>query len=95
MTPAKINAEEPTAVKRDPSDQIITLDGQSGTNTQETEEEYRKRDTSKIEKDRFTITSYHFSIEMKIAFTFYKFVILLSIVFFICNQEHILIRRQL
>jgi hypothetical protein len=53
MTPAKINAGEPTAVKRDPSDQIITSDGQTRTNTQETEEEYRKRDMSKIEKDSF------------------------------------------
>jgi hypothetical protein len=53
MTPAKINAEEPTAVKRDPSDQIITSDGQTRTNTQETEEEYRKRDMTKIEKDSF------------------------------------------
>ena len=53
MTPAKINAEEPTAVKRDPGDQIITLDGQTGTNIQEAEEEYRKRDMTKIEKDSF------------------------------------------
>lgn len=53
MTPAKINVEEPTAVKRDPSDQIITSEGQTGTNTQETEEEYRKRDMTKIEKDSF------------------------------------------
>ena len=47
MTPAKINAEEPTVVKRDPSDHIITLDGRTGTNIQETEEEYSKRDTTK------------------------------------------------
>jgi hypothetical protein len=53
MTLAKINAEEPTAVKRDPSDQIITSDGQTRTNTQEAEEEYLKRDMTKIEKDSF------------------------------------------
>jgi hypothetical protein len=47
MTPVKINAGGPTAVKRDPSDQKITLDGQTGTNIQEAEEEYRKRDTTK------------------------------------------------
>jgi hypothetical protein len=53
MTPAKINAEEPTAGKKDPSDQIITSDGLTGTNIQEAEEEYRKRDMTKIEKDSF------------------------------------------
>ncbi|MGN6623172.1 MAG: hypothetical protein ACTHKK_03430 [Candidatus Nitrosocosmicus sp.] len=31
MTPAKINAGEPTAVKRDPSDQQNTKQGQTGT----------------------------------------------------------------
>jgi len=31
MTPAKINAGEPTAVKRDSSDQTITEQGQTGT----------------------------------------------------------------
>ncbi|HKR73510.1 MAG TPA: hypothetical protein VJR94_05300, partial [Candidatus Nitrosocosmicus sp.] len=30
MTPAKINAGEPTAVKRDPSDQKITSSGETG-----------------------------------------------------------------
>lgn len=51
MTPAKINAGEPTAVKRDPRDQNITSDGQTGTNTQEAQEEYRKRGMTKIEND--------------------------------------------
>src|ERR1044072_7273175 len=30
MTPAKLNEGEPTAVRRDPSDQKITLEGQTG-----------------------------------------------------------------
>ena len=49
MTPAKINAGEPTAVKRDPSDQKITSSGQTGTNTPEAREEYRKRGMTKVD----------------------------------------------
>jgi hypothetical protein len=51
MTPAKINAGEPTAVKRDPSDQNIASEGQTGTNTEQAQEEYRKRGMTKIESD--------------------------------------------
>ncbi len=52
MTPSKINAGEPTAVKRDPSDQKITSGGQTGTETPEAQEEYRKRGMTKVgEKD--------------------------------------------
>ena len=51
MTPAKINAGEPTAVKRDPNDQQITSEGQTGTNTQEAQEEYRKRGMTKVDSD--------------------------------------------
>jgi hypothetical protein len=51
MTPAKINAGEPTAVKRDSNDQQIASEGQTGTNTQEAQEEYRKRGMTKIEND--------------------------------------------
>ena len=51
MTPAKINAGEPTAVKRNPNDQKITSEGQTGTNTQEAQEEYRKKGMTKIEND--------------------------------------------
>ena len=51
MTPAKINAGEPTAVKRDPNDQQITSDGQTGTDTQEAQEEYRKRGMTKVDSD--------------------------------------------
>ena len=48
MTPAKINAGEPTAVKRDPNDQHITSEGQTGADTQEAQEEYRKRGMTKV-----------------------------------------------
>ena len=51
MTPAKLNTGEPTAVKRDPSDQKITSEGQTGTDTQEAQEEYRKRGMTKVESD--------------------------------------------
>jgi hypothetical protein len=51
MTPAKLNAGEPTAVKRDPSDQKITSEGQTGTNTDTAAEEYRKRGMTKVESD--------------------------------------------
>jgi hypothetical protein len=51
MTPAKINAGEPTAVKRDPNDQNITSESQTGTNTAEAQEEYRKRGMTKVEND--------------------------------------------
>lgn len=49
MTPSKINEGEPTAVKRDPSDQNITSKGQTGTNTPEAQEEYRKRGMTKVD----------------------------------------------
>ena len=49
MTPAKLNAGEPTAVRRDPSDQKITSEGQTGTNTPEAQEEYRKRGMTKVD----------------------------------------------
>ncbi len=54
MTPAKINTGEPTAVKRDPSDQKITSEGQTGTDIQEAQEEYRKRGMTKVDSDNHT-----------------------------------------
>jgi hypothetical protein len=51
MTPARLRAEGPTAVKRDPNDQTITEKGQTGTDTTEPQEEYRKRGMTKIEND--------------------------------------------
>ena len=54
MTPAKINTGEPTAVKRDHRDQKITSEGQTGTNTPEAQEEYRKRGMTKVDSDNHT-----------------------------------------
>jgi hypothetical protein len=51
MTPAKIKEHEPTAVKRDPSDQKITEQGQTGTETKEAKEEYRKRGMTKTDSN--------------------------------------------
>jgi hypothetical protein len=51
MTPAKINAGEPTAVSRDPNDQKITEQGQTGTDNQQANEEYRKRGMTKIDDE--------------------------------------------
>jgi hypothetical protein len=48
MTPAKLNEGEPTAVKRDSNDQNITSEGQTGTNTPEAQEEYRKKGMTKV-----------------------------------------------
>jgi hypothetical protein len=41
MTPAKIKEHEPTAVKRDPSDQKIVEPGQAGTSPEEAREKAR------------------------------------------------------
>ena len=51
MTPAKLNAGEPMAVKRDPGDQKITSKGKTGTNAQQASEEYQKNRYTKIEND--------------------------------------------
>jgi hypothetical protein len=51
MAPAKLNAGEPMAVKRDSSDQQITSKGQTGTNAQQASEEYQKEKYTKIEND--------------------------------------------
>jgi len=48
MTPAKIKEHEPTAVKRDSNDQTITEQGQTGTESQQANEEYRKRGMTKV-----------------------------------------------
>lgn len=49
MTPAKINEHEPTAVHRDSSDQKITSEGQTGTNNESADEQYRKRGMTKVD----------------------------------------------
>jgi hypothetical protein len=48
MTPAKIKSHEPTAVKRDSKDQEIVEEGQTGTDTQEAEEEYKRKGMTKV-----------------------------------------------
>lgn len=48
MTPAKVNEGEPTAVKRDQEDQRITSEGQTGTDTAEAQEQYRKKGMTKV-----------------------------------------------
>ncbi len=51
MTPAKINTGEPTAVSRDPSDQKITGEGQTGTDSEQAKEQYRKRGMTKADSN--------------------------------------------
>jgi hypothetical protein len=48
MTPAKLNEGEPTAVKRDQEDQKITSKGQTGTDTADAQEQYRKKGMTKV-----------------------------------------------
>jgi hypothetical protein len=49
MTPSKIKEHEPTAVKRNPDDQIITEPGKTGTDTEQADEQYRKRGMTKAD----------------------------------------------
>jgi len=48
MSSEHINSHEPTAVKRDSNDQEIAECGQTGTNTSEAQERYRKEGMTKI-----------------------------------------------
>lgn len=52
MTPAKIKDHEPTAVKRDQNDQEIVESGQTGTNTEEAKEEYKRKGMTKVSDDQ-------------------------------------------
>jgi hypothetical protein len=56
MTPAKIKEHEPTAVSRDPNDQTIVGQGQTGTDSQEATEEYRRRGMTKVGEYNTTLT---------------------------------------
>ena len=47
MSPEKIKSHEPTAVKRDQDDQEIAEGGQTGTNTEEAKEKYKKQGMTK------------------------------------------------
>lgn len=49
MTPSKIIEHEPTAVKRDPAGQKITEQGQTGANTEQANEQYRKKGMTKTD----------------------------------------------
>ncbi len=51
MTPAKIKEHEPTAVHRDPTDQKITEKGQIGTDTEQANEQLRKRGMTKVDSN--------------------------------------------
>ena len=51
MTPAKLKEHEPTAVRRDPTDQKITDEGQTGTDTEQANEQLRKRGITKLDSD--------------------------------------------
>jgi hypothetical protein len=51
MTPAKIKEHEPTAVSRDFSDQEIVESGQTGTNTEEAREAYRRKGMTKVSEE--------------------------------------------
>jgi hypothetical protein len=48
MSPEKITSHESTAVNRDPNNQEIAEDGQTGTNTEEAKEKYRKEGMTKV-----------------------------------------------
>ena len=54
MTPAKIKTHEPTAVSRDPNDQTIASTGQTGTDSEEALEEYRRKGMTKVGDDNTT-----------------------------------------
>jgi hypothetical protein len=60
MSPEKITSHEPTAVNRDPNDQEIAEGGQTGTDSEEAKEKYRKRGMTKVSGDssQNTTTSY-------------------------------------
>jgi hypothetical protein len=57
MTSPKIKAHELTAVSRDSSDQIIVSKNQTGTDTPEALEEFRRQEMTKIDNDNTTTTS--------------------------------------
>ena len=60
MSPEKITSHEPTAVKRDSNDQEIAEGGQTGTDSEEAKEKYRRRGMTKVSGDSYqnTNTSY-------------------------------------
>jgi len=55
MSLSTINEHEPTAVKRNSQDQKIISTGQTGTDTEKADEQYRIRGMTKIEPDSSNI----------------------------------------
>ena len=51
MSPEKITSHEPTAVKRDSNDQEIDESGQTGTDSEEAKEKYRRQGMTKVSGD--------------------------------------------
>ena len=51
MTPARLKEHEPTAVRRDSTDQKITEEGQTGTDTEQANELLRKRGMTKLDSN--------------------------------------------
>ena len=60
MSPEKITSHEPTAIKKDSNDQEIDESGQTGTDTEEAKEKYRRQGMTKVSGDSYqnTNTSY-------------------------------------
>jgi hypothetical protein len=56
MTPAKIKEHEPTAVSREPNDQTIVSGGQTGTDSPEALEQYRRQGMTKVGENNTTTT---------------------------------------
>ena len=57
MTPAKIKEHEPTAVSRDLNDEKIVGGGQTGTDSPEALEDYRRQGMTKVGDDNTSTTS--------------------------------------
>ena len=51
MSPEKITSHEPTAVKRDQNDQEIDESGQTGTDSEEAKEKYKRQGMTKVSGD--------------------------------------------
>ena len=56
MTPTKIKEHEPTAVSREPNDQTIVSGGQTGTDSPEALEQYRRQGMTKVGENNTTTT---------------------------------------
>ncbi len=48
MSPEKITSHEPTAVERDSNEQEIDESGQTGTDSEEAREQYKKKGMTKV-----------------------------------------------